>query len=27
VGEALANKLDELQRDFPGSELKAVACK
>ncbi|HEY6281495.1 MAG TPA: SPOR domain-containing protein [Burkholderiales bacterium] len=27
AGEALAIKLDELQRDFPGSELKAVACK
>jgi hypothetical protein len=27
AGEALANKLDELQRDFPGSDLKAVACK
>lgn len=27
AGGALANKLAELQRDFPGSELKAVECK
>jgi hypothetical protein len=27
AGDALATKLAELQRDFPGSELKAVECK